>query len=411
MKRKFGMAAFLCFLSLFPCFAKAKYVGKTKVALEKKFKQLGEPLNVDGKDYDEALYFSNEKVTVTMEKTTVTKFKNSSQNIVLAVQYVEYEDGCQRLNTGNYDKFHYDYRNRIAGDYTIVHNRFDSARNEIVKFNREANRLNAASYNEMQRLLKSTPVGSSFYLYRVLRSVSNEGGRIGHRTNSEQFGNAPNIPPETVTVKTFQLIRVDVFEDSRTNTQRKVAYIYDKQSNQYFNEKKKSIDKDYAKSIVQDYKNTGWIETSKTKGNSVAIFLKDGVIVRSEIGDKSVVESAERGDSKSMQNLAESYFKDKNYGKAREWIQKAADKGYGWGFTNLGNLYWIGKGGLKKDPAKAMECYKKATDLGDSDGLVNIGLCYFYGMGVPKDIRKAKEYWQKAADLGNATAINNLKSL
>lgn len=414
MKKKLGMAALLCFLSLFSCFAKAKYVGKRKVVLETKFKQLGEPLNVVGKDCDEALYFSNERVTVTMKKTTVTNFKNSNQNIVLAVQYAEYEDGCQQLlGRGHHRESHYHFRDVVSRDYSIVHNIFDNAKNEIENFNREANRLNAASYNEMQRLFRSTPIGSTFYLYKVLQSFSNEGGLVvmGKHSDDINVYNQSVIPRETVTIKTFQLIRVDVFEDSRADTEKKVAYIYDKQSNQYFDENKKSIDKDYAKNVVQDYKNAGWIETKKAKGNSVAVFLKDGVIVRSEIGDKEVIESAERGNEKAMYAITKEYSEKKDYVKVYEWCKKGADKGYGWSFTNIGNLYWIGKGGLKKDPAKAMECYKKATDLGDSDGLVNIGLCYFYGMGVQKDIGKAKEYWQKAADLGNATAINNLNSL
>jgi TPR repeat protein len=56
-----------------------------------------------------------------------------------------------------------------------------------------------------------------------------------------------------------------------------------------------------------------------------------------------------------------------DYAKAREWYEKAADKGGALGMFRLGRLYH-----LTQDYAKAREWYEKAADKGDTRGIADL---------------------------------------
>ena len=73
-----------------------------------------------------------------------------------------------------------------------------------------------------------------------------------------------------------------------------------------------------------------------------------------------------------------------DYGKAREWYEKAADKGNAGAMNNLGWLYANGFG-VAQDYAKAREWYEKAADKGEATAMRNLGLLYARGQGVAQD--------------------------
>jgi TPR repeat protein len=97
----------------------------------------------------------------------------------------------------------------------------------------------------------------------------------------------------------------------------------------------------------------------------------------------------------------------KDYGKAREWFQKAADAGNALAMNNVGALYEKGQG-VAQDYGKAREQYQKAADADNPLAMNNLGALYVNGQGVAQDYGKAREWFQKAADAGNALAMNNL---
>ena len=99
-----------------------------------------------------------------------------------------------------------------------------------------------------------------------------------------------------------------------------------------------------------------------------------------------------------------------DYAKAREWYEKAADKGDASAMVNLGVLYANGHG-VAQDYAKAREWYEKAADKGDASAMPNLGLLYHNGQGVAQDYAKAREWYEKAADKGDASAKAHLEKL
>ncbi len=74
----------------------------------------------------------------------------------------------------------------------------------------------------------------------------------------------------------------------------------------------------------------------------------------------------------------------------------------------LGNRYFHGIGGARKDEAQAFEYYAIAADAGERDAQYAVGRSYENGHGVQKDEKAAFEWYKKAAANGNADAMNAL---
>jgi len=77
---------------------------------------------------------------------------------------------------------------------------------------------------------------------------------------------------------------------------------------------------------------------------------------------------------------------------------------------NLGLLYDNGQG-VAQDYAKAREWYEKAADKGDAGAMRNLGLLYNNGQGVAQDYAKAREWYEQAADKGDGRATAYLENL
>ena len=110
---------------------------------------------------------------------------------------------------------------------------------------------------------------------------------------------------------------------------------------------------------------------------------------------------------RNIYELGRAYHKKKEYEKAVEFYQKAADKGYTNAQYNLGVMYDNGWG-VRQDYIKAVELYQKAADQGNADALSNLGVMYESGQSVKQDYKKAVELFEEAAAQGNAFAQINL---
>ncbi len=69
-----------------------------------------------------------------------------------------------------------------------------------------------------------------------------------------------------------------------------------------------------------------------------------------------------------------------------------------------GMNYYLGANGYKRDYEKALELLNTAAEAGNPLALYQLGNCYRYGNGVKINKKKAAEYWQRSSDLGCAEA-------
>ena len=75
-----------------------------------------------------------------------------------------------------------------------------------------------------------------------------------------------------------------------------------------------------------------------------------------------------------------------DYAKAREWYEKAADKGYAYAMRSLGSLYRDGRG-VVQDYVKAREWYEKAANKGDAAAKARLEeLAILEAGGVKKEL-------------------------
>ncbi len=103
---------------------------------------------------------------------------------------------------------------------------------------------------------------------------------------------------------------------------------------------------------------------------------------------------AQGGYTKAYHLIALEYEKGKivpqDYQKAREWLEKGADLGFGNAQIDLARYYYHGLGG-EKNLQKAQEWYAKAEELTDITTRHNLGLVYFNGEDAQQNYAKARE--------------------
>lgn len=96
-------------------------------------------------------------------------------------------------------------------------------------------------------------------------------------------------------------------------------------------------------------------------------------------------------------------YEKKQYAKAVECYQKAAEAGSLEGQFNLGYALYNGEG-IDKDYATAAMWFKRAARKGFAKAQYNLAYCYMYGRGVPIDYDKALRNLTDAANNGNKNA-------
>lgn len=94
---------------------------------------------------------------------------------------------------------------------------------------------------------------------------------------------------------------------------------------------------------------------------------------------------------------------EKNYYKAREFFQKAADEGNDYAQGYLALFYEKGLGG-DKDVDKALYWYKKSALKGNAFSQYSLGYIYFAGDILPRNLEYSFDWYKRAADGGFAPA-------
>ena len=97
---------------------------------------------------------------------------------------------------------------------------------------------------------------------------------------------------------------------------------------------------------------------------------------------------------------------EKDMEKSSEWYIQAANEGDTTAMNNLGIQYKS-----KKEYVKAFELFEKAAEKGYVSSIYQIGLFYQKGLHGNTDLEKAIEFYKKAAALGNEKAIEALKQI
>lgn len=110
-----------------------------------------------------------------------------------------------------------------------------------------------------------------------------------------------------------------------------------------------------------------------------------------------LMQAAELDNEKAFIKLGDWFYRHNNYSEAKKYYEKAAKKCNNKDALKcLGDIYYYGKG-VEKNYNKAIEIYEKAAENGSYDALKFLGDIYYYGQGVDEDQSKASSYYQQAA--------------
>jgi TPR repeat protein len=121
--------------------------------------------------------------------------------------------------------------------------------------------------------------------------------------------------------------------------------------------------------------------------------------------------NAERGDRTAMLTLGNYYEQgigvSRNYVKALEWYQKAADAGMPEAWYLVGVCYEVGIGNAG-DMLRAVRSYERAAGLALPEAMEKLSSLYFTGTGVERNESQGLAYLVQAAEAGLASAANSL---
>ncbi len=93
-----------------------------------------------------------------------------------------------------------------------------------------------------------------------------------------------------------------------------------------------------------------------------------------------------------------------------EQLKQSAESGDAAAMETLGNLYYLGnyKSGITRDFARALDWFQKAADAGNQNVLMELAAIYEKGSAGEKNIEKAYNYYKKAAEAGIAGADDKI---
>ena len=105
------------------------------------------------------------------------------------------------------------------------------------------------------------------------------------------------------------------------------------------------------------------------------------------------------GENRGCDAMGDRYYKDANYGIAREYLSKSCNRGVKTACEAVGTIYRDGHD-TAPDDVKSREFYEKACDLKSGDACYNVAIIYRGGFGVTKSREKEKEFYKKGCDAG-----------
>jgi TPR repeat protein len=157
--------------------------------------------------------------------------------------------------------------------------------------------------------------------------------------------------------------------------------------------------------MLQQAVAAGYVPSILAMGHS---FLKGVVVPRDETRGVAIFrEMADLGVPRAMLLLGLVYREQQDWGRAEEWLAKAAENGDALGYHYIAGLYRFGQG-RPANPVKAMEYYRRGADAGVPQAMAGMAALFRLGVNGQKDYAKSLEYATKAAQAGDPYGQWNL---
>lgn len=96
-----------------------------------------------------------------------------------------------------------------------------------------------------------------------------------------------------------------------------------------------------------------------------------------------------------------------NIARVAALLRAACDTGYGKACADLGRLYAVGQGSVRKDEEQGYGLAKRGCELGDADACAAVGLMTFLGTGVAKDKAAGLALFLAACEKGSGDGCDS----
>lgn len=125
--------------------------------------------------------------------------------------------------------------------------------------------------------------------------------------------------------------------------------------------------------------------------------------------------SAKQGSTRAMRQLGDMYYvgrggAEQDFVEAARWYTMLANRGDLRGQTTLGTMYARGYG-VQKNPETARYWWLKAAQRNDAGAQYDLGTLYYRGEGVTQDYKQAADWYGKASQIGHVNAQKNLAAM
>lgn len=118
-------------------------------------------------------------------------------------------------------------------------------------------------------------------------------------------------------------------------------------------------------------------------------------------------ERAEAGDAEAQYRLGLSYQTRDSVGRARRWLQRAADGGHGDAALELGLMHLEGRG-VAASPRDAVAWFQKGAEASSTAAMCRLASLCFTGFGTAVDEPEAKRWLLASARAGHPAALRQL---
>lgn len=123
-----------------------------------------------------------------------------------------------------------------------------------------------------------------------------------------------------------------------------------------------------------------------------------------------VITAAKQGNADAQYRMGVEAARNKDYGRAVDWLTKSATQGNVPAQVFLGRMYFMGTQ-IPKDYTQALLWTTKAAEAGNADAQAYLGYMYRDGIGVSADRNTAMSWFARAAAQGDKDAANQLRAL
>ncbi len=143
---------------------------------------------------------------------------------------------------------------------------------------------------------------------------------------------------------------------------------------------------EYGHGVTKNYKKAiEWYKKAAEQGhvtaqNNLAVMYNSGKGTQQDfaLAEELYLKAATQDLSQAQYNLGSLYYREREYEKAKTWLQKSAQKENAEALRNLGLLYLFGSG-IEEDNEKAASLFEKAFAL-ENDGeqrdfTITVGYC------------------------------------